>query len=63
MTNGGSEADYQAPVIIEVGSIAAHTFANFNPQGEGDKGTTNCLFCDRFGELSHSNVAPPGQGF
>jgi hypothetical protein len=63
MSDGERKAVYQRPLITEVGSIAAHTFANFNPVGEGDKGTTNCLFCDRFGELSHSNVAPPGQGF
>ncbi|MGH8945862.1 MAG: hypothetical protein ACRDVL_06925 [Acidimicrobiia bacterium] len=49
-------------MIIEIGSIAAHTFANFNPQGEGDKGADSCLFCDVHGELSHSNVAPPGRG-
>lgn len=63
MSDKKGKVEYTRPLITQVGSIAAHTFANFNPQGEGDKGTTNCLFCDRFGELSHSNVAPPGQGF
>ena len=51
--------EYQKPTITDLGSIADHTFTS--PGGDG-KGAITCDFCDPHGELSHSNVNPPGQG-
>jgi hypothetical protein len=51
---------YEKPEIIDFGSISNHTFTS--PGGDS-KGATTCQFCDPHGELSHSNVMPPGQGF
>ena len=51
--------EYEKPAIVDMGSIADHTFTT--PGGDS-KGALTCDFCDPHGELSHSNVNPPGQG-
>ncbi len=51
---------YERPEITDLGSITDHTFTS---PGDDSKGALDCQFCDPHGELSHSNVTPPGQGF
>lgn len=41
---------YEAPVIVDYGSIAENTFDN---PGKGDKSADTTLETDKFGEFSH----------
>ena len=45
---------YEAPKVIDFGSIADHTFDN---PGEGDKSAT-VLATDKYGEYSHPFTSP-----
>lgn len=45
---------YEAPVILDHGSIADHTFDN---PGKGDKSST-VMETDKFGEFSHPAASP-----
>lgn len=45
---------YEAPVIVDHGSIADHTFDN---PGAGDKSAT-VLATDKYGEFSHPFTSP-----
>ena len=45
---------YEAPHIVDHGSIADHTFNN---PGEGDKSAT-VLATDKYGEFSHPFTSP-----
>lgn len=46
---------YEAPSVVDYGSIADHTFDN---PGSGDKANTP-LTCDGFDEASGPGTAPP----
>lgn len=48
------QIEYEAPAIVDFGSIADHTFNN---PGEGDKSSDNTLETDKFGEYSHPFAA------
>ena len=45
---------YEAPKVIDYGSIADHTFDN---PGAGDKSAT-VMATDKFGEYSHPATSP-----
>lgn len=45
---------YESPEIIDLGSIADHTYDN---PGEGDKSSDTTLETDKFGEYSHPFAA------
>ena len=47
--------DYEAPAVVDYGSIAAHTFDN---PGKGDKGPPPAEL-DKFGEYSHPITVSP----
>jgi hypothetical protein len=42
--------DYEAPAIVDFGSIADHTYQT---PGSGTKSTDNTFETDKFGEFSH----------
>jgi hypothetical protein len=46
--------DYEAPAIVDFGSIADHTFDN---PGVGDKSSDTTLETDKYAEYSHPFVA------
>lgn len=46
---------YDAPEIVDFGSIADHTFDN---PGTGDKSPDTTLATDKFGEFSHPFASP-----
>lgn len=48
------KVSYEAPKIVDYGSIADHTFDN---PGKGDKSSTP-MVTDKYGEFSHPFSAP-----
>jgi hypothetical protein len=46
--------DYEAPAIVDFGSIADHTYDN---PGVGDKSSDTTFETDKFGEYSHPAAA------
>jgi hypothetical protein len=48
------QIDYEAPAIVDYGSIAEHTYDN---PGQGDKSDDTTFETDKFGEYSHPFAA------
>ncbi|HSK52742.1 MAG TPA: hypothetical protein VLA44_08305 [Clostridia bacterium] len=46
--------DYEAPAIVDFGSIADHTYQT---PGQGTKSDDNTFETDKFGEFSHPAAA------